>query len=313
MERILSTQSDVIWPKRPVAAHTATPNRIVSRDEHTGRVGYKRVTQLNRGTAVQVCKVVIRPHARGRTGRHRVGEAGASREGGDEPPLASQEILSTRDHPYYSVSRRTWIDADRLKPGELLRADDGSLLEVVEVKWWAEKAKTYNFEVEDWHSYFVSGAKDKPSVWVHNGPDEIALGLDPHYKRLAGETGAHGWRNWPGTVLNQSWGTTPSYGSKNFGRALHQAVKNAKHIHFDITGLGDLAKAAKAGRAGFQKPNFFNPSGNFTNAELQHVLSSDRAMAKTTFYERGRGGGLRKIDPADPRLRSARSAARGCR
>tara|TARA_R110002072_G_scaffold47902_4_gene131257 strand:- start:5201 stop:5971 length:771 start_codon:yes stop_codon:yes gene_type:complete len=113
----------------------------------------------------------VAPHRRGRTGRHRVGESSASKEGSDEPALANQEILSTRDHPYYSVSRRTWIDADRLKPGELLRADDGSLLEVVEVRWWAENAKTYNFEVEDWHSYFVSEAKGKPGIWVHNGPD----------------------------------------------------------------------------------------------------------------------------------------------
>tara|TARA_R110002072_G_scaffold47902_2_gene131246 strand:- start:782 stop:1510 length:729 start_codon:yes stop_codon:yes gene_type:complete len=110
----------------------------------------------------------VAPHRRGRTGRHRVGEASASREGSADPPLASQEILSTRDHPYYSVSRKNWVDADALKPGELLRASDGSLLEVVKVKWWAEKAKTYNFEVEDWHTYFVSAKAGDSAVWVHN-------------------------------------------------------------------------------------------------------------------------------------------------
>lgn len=157
----------------PVAAQVETPTRTISRNEHTGEQGYKRVYQLNRGKAVQVCRVTVAPHRRGRTGRHRVGEATAGSEGSDEPPCASQEILSTRDHPYYSVSRKTWIDADALKPGELLRASDGSLLTVVKVEHWVEDAKTYNFEVEDWHSYFVSEAEGKPGIWVHNGPGEI--------------------------------------------------------------------------------------------------------------------------------------------
>lgn len=124
-----------------------------------------------------VCQVTVRPVRKGRSERHRVGLASASSSGdgeesdsgdGDSDPDGAFSLKSTRDHPYYSVSRRRWIDADQLLPGERLQASDGSELEVVRVVWWAEEARTYNLEVEGWHTYFVVGRRDGAGAWVHN-------------------------------------------------------------------------------------------------------------------------------------------------
>tara|TARA_R110002072_G_scaffold35743_7_gene105444 strand:+ start:4503 stop:5030 length:528 start_codon:yes stop_codon:yes gene_type:complete len=39
---------------------------------------------------------------------------------------------------------------------------------VVDLEIRKEQARHYNFEVEDFHTYFVSETKSDPAVWVHN-------------------------------------------------------------------------------------------------------------------------------------------------
>lgn len=166
----------------------AVGDEVLSRDPATGAFAYKRVLKLNRGKAVEVCRVTIRPYRQGRSERHRVGRTPAGEaDESEEPPSDGQDILSTRDHPYYSVTRRDWVDADHLWPGELLRAADGSLLEVVRVDWWAEEVRTYNFEVQEFHTYFAAGHPDSPGVWVHNGgPSPIGPHTVGPYKEVGG-------------------------------------------------------------------------------------------------------------------------------
>lgn len=143
-------------------------DKVLARDEVTGKQGYKRVLKLNRGKAVQVCRVTVGRERRS-AAKPRAGEDGV--EGDGEPPPDRQEILCTRDHPFYSVSRKRWVEADALEPGELLQsADTGpGALKVFAVEHWAEEVATFNFEVEDWHTYFVAAA----GVLVHNGPEVV--------------------------------------------------------------------------------------------------------------------------------------------
>ncbi len=59
-----------------------------------------------------------------------------------------------------------WVDAGELKPGDRLVMYSGEVLEVDEayVEYLDRSVKVYNFEVEDWHTYFLS----EYNVFVHN-------------------------------------------------------------------------------------------------------------------------------------------------
>ena len=103
---------------------------------------------------------------------------------------------------------------------------------------------------------------------------EIALGLDPYYKKLAAETGAAPYREWGGKIVN-----TPL--SPRFGRIFNQAAKRASRIHFSLDGLGDVQQEVRKGAAGFIKYNF-------TNAELHNIMTNPQLRAKTVFYRGGK-------------------------
>ncbi len=151
-------------------------DQVLSRDEVTGAAGYKTVTKTNGGHAVYVCKVVVRTGPQGRTERRSVGSAtpteGAEAE---EPPPArgTEEFLCTRDHPFWSATRGRWVEADTLVEGERLLDDQGCSLQVELVTWWLQEASTHNFEVADWHTYFVLAGLSRRGVWVHNGPFDV--------------------------------------------------------------------------------------------------------------------------------------------
>lgn len=59
-----------------------------------------------------------------------------------------------------------WVDAGELKPGDRLVMYSGEVFKVKEIyaEFLVRPLKVYNFEVEDWHTYFVS----EYNVFVHN-------------------------------------------------------------------------------------------------------------------------------------------------
>lgn len=75
---------------------------------------------------------------------------------------------SSPDHPYYSVSREGYVEAQELKVGELLRTDDNLLAPVLSVsKPKFGMVDLYNVEVEHYHNYYV-GQPGGSAVLVHN-------------------------------------------------------------------------------------------------------------------------------------------------
>lgn len=151
-------------------------DEVLSRDERTGEQGYKPIVQLFRGHSEQVAYVRIAetspPTQRGRGERHRVGVEGAGEESGedsdpDPAPVSEQTIRSTVGHPYFVVGRG-WVHAKDLRPRDQLVGSRGETLVVVGVEVRAEQADHYNFEVADWHTYFVAGHSSAAAVWVHN-------------------------------------------------------------------------------------------------------------------------------------------------
>ena len=79
--------------------------------------------------------------------------------------INGEVIETTAEHPFY-VEGRGFINAGDLKAGDEVRTADGSTaaVEILEIITHDEPIKVYNFEVEDFHTYYVSEQR----VLVHN-------------------------------------------------------------------------------------------------------------------------------------------------
>lgn len=79
--------------------------------------------------------------------------------------VGSEVIETTEEHPFY-VYGKGWIKAKDLKTGDNLRLFDGSNIQIdsIEIRKLDEEIKVYNFEVDDFHTYFVG----KTGILVHN-------------------------------------------------------------------------------------------------------------------------------------------------
>ena len=75
------------------------------------------------------------------------------------------EIVCTREHPFY-VPVRGWAAACDLRAGDILVRSNGEyvVVEAIEHELLESPITVYNFEVEDFHTYYVGDT----SVLVHN-------------------------------------------------------------------------------------------------------------------------------------------------
>ena len=92
----------------------------------------------------------------------------------DDEDSQSYTLTGTPNHPFWSVDRQDWVEMDDLNAGEQLLLSN-HLTAYVESKTIenskpGEHFTTYNFEVEEFHTYFVAPKNSPPSsfVWVHN-------------------------------------------------------------------------------------------------------------------------------------------------
>lgn len=76
--------------------------------------------------------------------------------------IAGEKIQATGDHPFFIGGR--WLRVDNLKAGDSVSIYNGNRLVIDKIIPVPGKAFVYNFEVEDYHTYYVSGKK----VLVHN-------------------------------------------------------------------------------------------------------------------------------------------------
>ena len=137
---------------------------VLAYDEETGETAYKPVVTLFRNTTKEWCTVFVR---------------------GNDGEL--YEITSTPGHKYFVPGNKVrkdsralehasyaglsekWVSACDLKHGDKVLLSDGTLCEVegVSCKKLFAPETTYNLEVADFHTYYVSDA----CVLVHNeGP-----------------------------------------------------------------------------------------------------------------------------------------------
>ena len=115
---------------------------VWSRDEATGEVALRRVVRTFVTPDQPVLKLVLR--------------------GAQQSQQDADVLLATAEHPFWTA--RGWVGAQDLVPGDsvLVLGDEWAYVE--EVMTTAGRTVVYNFEVEEFHTYFV-GAQ---GAWVHN-------------------------------------------------------------------------------------------------------------------------------------------------
>ena len=79
--------------------------------------------------------------------------------------VAGEEIVTTPEHPFY-IPQKGWAEAISLRAGDILVLANGEYVTVEKVQHEILElpVKVYNFEVEDYHTYYAG----ENSVLVHN-------------------------------------------------------------------------------------------------------------------------------------------------
>lgn len=92
-----------------------------------------------------------------------------------------EEIVATSLHPFY-VSEKGWIGAVDLRAGDILVLQNGEyvIVELVQHEILEAPIAVYNFEVEDFHTYYVG----ESSVLVHNKGCDLQKIDNSYLKKL---------------------------------------------------------------------------------------------------------------------------------
>lgn len=133
-----------------------------------------------------------------------------------------EEIISTPTHPYYCPTKG-WTDACKLRAGDILVLVNGEyvVVEQVQHELLESSVKVYNFQVEDYHTYYVSDN----GVLVHNSCN--------HGKEWAKERRSF-WKNTSKTVNpGQNYGayTATKDNISRMARGLAPKGWDGKSVH----------------------------------------------------------------------------------
>lgn len=132
---------------------------VWARDEETGKECRKRVVQTFTTHPTELYRLTYEVR-------------GPPESGADTPhrPATSETLGVTGPHPFWVSNREQpgFVMAEELQTGDVLFISGGHQAvvtsKVLEHAPLGETFTTYNFEVEDYHTYFVGEAE----VWVHN-------------------------------------------------------------------------------------------------------------------------------------------------
>ena len=168
--------------RKPIE-NIAVGTLVLAYDEATGEKAYKPVVRLSRNTTKEWYHIRVN----------------------------GEEIVCTGGHPFYvlnaegdrkvvryegvnSDKKGRWIEAKELKISDKLLLSDGTygIINSVAVETLESPETTYNFEVEDFHTYFVSDS----NVLVHNRCGTPDTAPDDFTKLKNGQ----GWRDKNGNV-----------------------------------------------------------------------------------------------------------------
>ena len=126
--------------------------------------------------------------------------------------MNGDEIVSTPTHPFYSP-QRGWTSAVDLRAGDILVLSNGEYVIVEQVQHEILEApvKVYNFEVQDFHTYYVG----KNSVLVHNRCKLTDQEIDEYAKKYASAVNS-----------NQAWSWKELSDGNKFSRRQKSLIRN---------------------------------------------------------------------------------------
>ena len=120
---------------------------VLARDEHGSGIGLKPVKETYQRVSHHL--------------RHLTFKA----------PDGNQQTLSTTDeHPFWSVTADDFVEAGALIVGHSVTGPNGETQTLVNSnrEEFPEGVRVFNFQVTDYHTYFVAASADKPVMLVHN-------------------------------------------------------------------------------------------------------------------------------------------------
>lgn len=173
-------------------------DEVLAYDEETGEQAYKPVTRLFRNETEEWYHIRVN----------------------------GEEIVCTGGHPFYILNAENdrnivnfegvkssgigkWICARELRASDKVLLSDGScgIIETIGVETLSTPATTYNFEVADFHTYYVSDNKvlvhnkcafaefyDNPETLIGKSADEVGEALGEGWTRTAYGSKGDGWR-----------------------------------------------------------------------------------------------------------------------
>lgn len=113
-------------------------DKVLAYDEETGEQAYKKVVRLFRNETYEWYHIFVN----------------------------DEEIVCTGGHPFYSTKYDKFVAAKDLETDDKLLFSNGEygIINQIEVELLVEPQTTYNFEVEDFHTYYVG----ENEVLTHN-------------------------------------------------------------------------------------------------------------------------------------------------
>ena len=197
-------------------------DKVLSENELTGEVAVKTVTE----TYVNETDELIHIGVNGET------------------------ISATPSHPFY-VNKFGWTLAGSLRAGDVLVLSNG---ELVTVEWVQHEIlespiKVYNFEVEDFHTYFVG----ENGIFVHNGCGDNSW--NEYQKEHAGEGKSRS------ELAAEYNATKPVKATNNTGKV------HANSLDYDGINYGYVLKDKTTGEV-LKYGESINPSGRYTETYL---------------------------------------------
>ena len=168
--------------------------------------------------------------------------------------INGEEIATTPDHPFY-VPEKGWVGADQLYAGEklLLLSDKVVIIDNVRIDTNHEPIVVYNFEVENWHTYYVSescflvhNTCSKP-IQVHHLLSDKSSKYTPIYQQIVSKYGLK---------LNAAW---------NKVSVPHQGPHSAAYHNFMIDQLTQIDKVANGNQQTFL---------DLFNVLKQHIINN---------------------------------------
>ena len=221
---------------------------VLARDEHGTAIGLKPVKETYQRVSHHL--------------RHLTFEA----------PDGTQQSLSTTDeHPFWSVTAEEFVEAGELIVGHSVTGPNGETQTLVNSnrEEFPEGVPVFNFQVTDYHTYFVAASADKPVMLVHNANHFYSH--DPHVASIANAIEAA----YPGHVV----GVNQMVGGQEVDILLRNAIIEVKGGNgkgltkqiLDRLSLG-LPVIGHAPNLGPHAAKSINAAGGIASKSLQELI-----------------------------------------